>query len=178
MFKRISRWIAKKLYRITANMPCRLIDVNYSPYLERYYVGKLWGLTFYLHRFVASDGDRELHDHPWRFSASFVLCGGYTEKRLNHMSHRAMDGVEYRIRKVRFGIPNILLAGSFHQIVKIPCETWTLFMHTRPIKRWGFIKKVDEEHIVYYAYQYKQDLKNWHHTAPYGRFVARFPEVL
>lgn len=171
-------WIAKKLYCLTENLPCRLITVSEKPYMERYYLGKLCGFTFYLHRFVSADGDREVHDHPWRFAMSFVLCGSYLERRLVNMNHRSADGVDARVRRVRIGIPNVLLATSFHQIVSVRPNTWTLFMHSRPSKKWGFLKKESESVIIYYAYQYKQDVRGWHLTSPLGKDSMRMPEVL
>ena len=47
---------------------------------KRYYVGQLFGVTVYLHRFVGCDGDPELHDHPWN-ALSIVLSGSYIELR-------------------------------------------------------------------------------------------------
>lgn len=41
------------LLKLSARLPCRLIKVNGEPYLERYYVGRLLGVTFYLHRIAA-----------------------------------------------------------------------------------------------------------------------------
>ena len=57
--------IRRALFRYTARRPCRLIDIEGRPYLERYYLGSLFGVTAYLHRFVGYDSDREVHDHPW-----------------------------------------------------------------------------------------------------------------
>ncbi|WP_244260428.1 hypothetical protein [Burkholderia gladioli] len=53
------------LYAISSRLPCRIIADGNKPYLERYYLATVFGVRFYLHRFVASDPDRGLHDHPW-----------------------------------------------------------------------------------------------------------------
>ena len=53
------------LRAISDRLPCRLITDKGTLYLERYYVGQAFGATFYLHRFVGSDPDRSMHDHPW-----------------------------------------------------------------------------------------------------------------
>lgn len=169
------KWIAAKLFALTANLPCRLITVKGEPYLERYYLGRLFGMTAYLHRFVSADGDREVHDHPWKFAMSFVLCGGYVERRMLSMSHKEVDGVITKLRRVRVGMPNVLLPTSFHQIVSVRPNTWTLFIHSKPFKKWGFVKKESPEVIVYYAYQYKQDVRGWHVTSPLGKDSGRAP---
>ena len=45
--------IHKLLFKLTAGLRCKLIDREGAPYLERYYLGRLFGVTFYLHRFVS-----------------------------------------------------------------------------------------------------------------------------
>ena len=50
-----------------------------KPYLKRWYLlprNKFFNL--YLHKFLASDDDRALHDHPW-WNISIILKGGYIE---------------------------------------------------------------------------------------------------
>ncbi|MEA3274035.1 MAG: hypothetical protein U9Q81_01780 [Pseudomonadota bacterium] len=74
--------IERLLYRISARRPCRFIDGEQGePYLERYYLFGALGWHAYLHRFVDSDPDRGLHDHPWNRALSLVLSGGYEELR-------------------------------------------------------------------------------------------------
>ena len=66
---------------ITSFLPARVISDNGHPYLERYYVCTLLGVRIYLHRFVGSDPDRGVHDHPWAWARSIVLAGWYLEER-------------------------------------------------------------------------------------------------
>ena len=72
------------LFKFSAYLRCRVIrGENNQPYLERYHLLHLpFGIHIYLHRFVASDPGRALHNHPWRTALSLVLCGGYEETRL------------------------------------------------------------------------------------------------
>ena len=57
--------VRRVLFNLSGRFPCRFINRNPEErYLERYYLGKCLGLTFYLHRFVSPDGDEEVHDHP------------------------------------------------------------------------------------------------------------------
>jgi hypothetical protein len=72
--------IERLLLFISARRPCRFIDGERGgPYLERYYLFGAFGWHAYLHRFVDSDTDRGLHDHPWGRAVSLVLSGGYDE---------------------------------------------------------------------------------------------------
>jgi hypothetical protein len=72
--------INRALFNLTSRLPCRLIKPDDRPYLERYYVGQLFGVTFYLHRFVSADSERHVHNHPWTRGGSVILAGSYTEE--------------------------------------------------------------------------------------------------
>ena len=69
----LSRLIVRLLYRVTANRPCRLIQLPSGPYLERYYLGFWHGHHRYLHRFVRNDSERHLHDHPWPVASAWPI---------------------------------------------------------------------------------------------------------
>lgn len=167
----------KLLYWLSGRLPCRLINDGDRPYLERYYVGRLFGLTFYLHRFVGSDPARGLHDHPWDRAYSLILSGWYFEETRSGM------------RKVRWF--NRLTGDSFHRVVlpplgiktatgvrqaswKQPC--WTLFCHGPYTKRWGFMKPIDtvagEELLLWVPHKHQTDeasgKQRWWDTAPHG----------
>lgn len=131
------------LYWLTSHLPCRIISDDGKPYLERYYLCTVFGVRFYLHRFVGSDpAARGLHDHPWRWARSVVLSGWYCEYR--------PDGMH----KVRWF--NKISGDTFHRVVlpvahikswasgkwcavDEPC--WTLFFHDAEyVKPWGFMR--------------------------------------
>lgn len=131
----LSRW----LYRISAGMRCRTIEINGQPYLERYLVGRAFGVTVYLHRFLTADGERHLHDHPWRFSVGIPLVGGYVEERLDHLDARTGPVSVYR-RTRRFW-PNVLTTRTFHRIHSVQWGTWTLFAHSPYFRVWGFLRR-------------------------------------
>ena len=68
--------IENLLFRFSGRLRCRFIDCEQGePYLERYYLFGAFGWHAYLHRFVDSDPDRGLHDHPWSRALSLVLTG-------------------------------------------------------------------------------------------------------
>ena len=95
--------MVKFLYWLTARLPCRIINgPNGEPYLERYFLFSLFSLfgwTAYIHRFVDNDPNRGLHDHPWAWSCSLVLAGGYHELRATDLSPHSTPAIRLRYRK-------------------------------------------------------------------------------
>lgn len=138
------------LEKITNHLPCRIIDDGENEYLERYYLFTFLGWRFYIHKFVGSDPDRGLHDHPFAKAYSVILSGWYWEE------------TRYGIRKIKWF--NSLTGDTFHRVVlnnqrkerivweqghrrssgeydfvQMPC--WTLFFHTSEnVKPWGFLR--------------------------------------
>ena len=158
----------RMLHRLSARLPVRLITRNGAPYLERYYLGRLGPCTFYLHRFVAGDGDLEPHDHPWD-AWSLVLTGHYVERRCE-LSGR--EGLRCRLRRVAWF--NRLRRGDIHQIADARPETWTLFVHARERKGWGFFRSVNFSALMYYQ-PLESTRPDWHKAAPRGAESRREP---
>ena len=137
------------LYRLTASLPCRLIELDSGPYLERYYLGKLLGVTFYLHRFVSSDSEEHLHNHPWTTGAAIILSGAYTEEVAVDICLAAKGGVITQKKRRRWF--NRVDGNKFHRIHAAAPGTWTLFFHgerarinlggASVAKGWGFLDK-------------------------------------
>lgn len=165
--------IRRILYRITANLPCRLIKIEDKPYLERYYLGTWFGVTCYLHRFVSGDGDRAVHDHPWTGAAALVLAGGYREERLVHMD--PATGWAVKLRRMFPGRVNFIGRRSFHRITETKPETWTLFMHARRCKGWGFLETSNTGVVVYHQPLDLSLVFDWWHHAPKGADSGREP---
>lgn len=144
----------------SARLPCRLIKDGDTPYLERYYVGSPFGLRIYLHRFVASDPDRGMHDHPWQWALSIILSGWYYEERRD-----TLPGRPRMVRRL-----NWLRGDTFHRVLlprdqaaitawgrpaeptddfgidseRLPAECWSLFLHrVGHAKQWGFFRPLD-----------------------------------
>lgn len=134
--------LARLLYGLAGRLPLRTIKApDGGPYLERYFLGRVpdrvpWigGTQVYLHRFLASDPDRGLHNHPWRWARSLILCGGYWEERL-----LVGGGQGWRLRRPgRF----VRLTGEDFHRIKLRDgrrEVWSLFWHGRYVKPWGFL---------------------------------------
>lgn len=122
-------------------------------YLERFYLGSLFGRTFFLHKICASDPDRGLHDHPWD-SFSVLLSGSYDEEILQPPIQDQIDQLADGYRKGfhdRYGLGRLLtvyrrvkwfnsIPGTkFHRLVLIGSQpVWTLFVHGHRRKSWGF----------------------------------------
>lgn len=181
--------LRKFLFNVTARLPCRLIHRGQGQrYLERYWLGRWFGITAYLHRFVARDADEWVHDHPWRWSIAIVLTGGYREERLQWFD--PATGWRARLRKIG-GIRriNVIRAGDFHRIVERTPETWTLFIHSPRVKGWGFLKREKASprrcgmsegcrlhDITVYMQPYNTAANvHWQTSANLGRDAARAP---
>lgn len=164
--------IRRLLYRVSGRLPCRLILIDGAPYLERYYIGKAFGVTAYLHRLVDADGDREVHDHPWRFAIAIGLAGGYVEQRVTHLD--VATGWAVTHRRMFPGRVSRLGPTVFHQIIAAKPETWTLFLHGRRIKLWGFLRRLGAE-VTYHQPYDVASFSKWYERAPRGADTNREP---
>jgi hypothetical protein len=153
----------KLLYWLSGFLPCRIISDDGTPYLERYFLFQALGWTFYMHRFVGSDPNRGLHDHPYSRAYSFVLAGRYYEETRSGW------------RMVRWF--NRLTGESFHRVM-VPDGTnvWTLFCHGPYVKPWGFMRPLDTVAgvplLLWEPHAYQTDeasgKQRWWDTAPHG----------
>lgn len=163
---RFLRWL-------TQFLPKREIRVNDQPYLERYYLAgpiapstaALWPpddrpkprlawllrRTWYLHRFLAPDADRDLHDHPWD-ARGRILAGAYVETCFTS-GPRAQ-----RLWRVRWeGDRTHVQPRHYHRIVQLrrlrpddPAEVWTLLRCGPYVGGWGYLS--DGQHVDHADY--------------------------
>ena len=180
--------INRLLYQLTARLPCRLIPrAENEPYLERYYVGQLLGVTFYLHRFVSSDEEPHLHNHPWNWGRALVLAGSYDEEYVTdlcpHATPSGGSGCLTETHRVRWW--NKVNGNHFHRIANAQPGTWTLFFHgprsqvrlgqcSKP-KGWGFLENFYGVgiHNVTVFRPFPVTSGAWWLTAPKGREAGR-----
>lgn len=164
--------IERLLYRLTAHLPCRFIDGERGePYLERYYLLGAFGWHAYLHRFVDSDPDRGLHDHPWNRALSLVLAGGYHELR------PAADHAQRRVRCVRPWRLNFLRGEDFHRVVlRRGRPAWTLFLHGPRVKGWGFLQQGEYREMAKDGSDFRH--RNWWKQAPPGHAARAARQAL
>jgi hypothetical protein len=151
---------------ISARRPCRLIEGDQGePYLERYYLFGAFDWHLYLHRFVDSDPDRGLHDHPWAHAVSLILVGGYDEIR-------GLPGDPERT-DIRFFAPgrlNRLRGGDYHRVVlRRGVPAWTLFLHGPRVKGWGFRRRGVVQVMANDAAEFRH--RDWWKHAPTGAEV-------
>lgn len=95
-----------------------------GPYMVRYYLFRSPYLNIYVHKFLRSDNDRHLHDHPFDF-ITFLFHRGYYEK--------TEDG---KIWRPRFSI--LKRKAEWKHAVEITQPTWTLFIRFARRRQWGF----------------------------------------
>lgn len=125
-------WLSKKLPHTTIMVPDPVTGIK-EPYLTRYYLfgaDRKWG-NIYLHHFHSSDKDKELHNHPWKWSFGFILVGGYLEER-----RMQDDSVQPRV--VSPGSFNFITNKIFHKVTLFEKDAWTLFFAGPRSQSWGF----------------------------------------
>jgi len=175
--------VERLLRRLADRLPCRIIDGEQGePYLERYYLAGLLGWHAYLHRFVDSDPDRGLHDHPWSRALSLVLTGGYDEQRFQRPpAAAAADSPTadpppaeppISTRHIRPGRINLLRGTDYHRVVlRGDVPAWTLFLHGPRVKGWGFLRAGQYRAMARSAADFRH--RDWWRTAPTGDAVRR-----
>ncbi len=112
-------------------------------YIDRWRFDTPLGSVF-LHRIALPDAGRDPHTHPFSWSWSLILKGGYTE-------HRGADGSD--VRTYRAGRVNRFDVDTIHRIDRLTCDrpVWTLFVAGKPHGRgWGFV--VDGEYQDHQRY--------------------------
>lgn len=164
------------LSRLVAHLdPPRVIydRAGVSPYLSRYYVfgapkaddgqpvfnefgnprpGITWNdrtgpLGVYIHKFHRGDDDDQLHNHPWSWSISLILAGGYREER------RMGRFVYERIVKPLH--LNFIAGDDYHRVDLLEKDAWSLFIAGPRVSSWNFWDRHTGE------------------TTPWRQFIAR-----
>ena len=136
--------VNRLLFNFSSYLRCRVIcGPKQEPYLERYHLLRLpFGVHVYLHRFVASDPGRALHNHPWHSALSLVLSGQYEETRLGNKKQN-YDLIK---RKIQVGRLNYISGKIYHRInLGRDEEVWTLFIHSASHRSWGFLNTEDRQ---------------------------------
>ena len=130
-----------------------------EPYLERWI---LWcGLTLRLHRFLASDEDRAVHDHPWWFiTMPFTSYGEFIERGFERGFERGSEGRRgadststgaatdgeaedgtgrtEMYRTVTAWRPHFRAAHFRHRVEITKAPSWTLVVTGPKSNEWGF----------------------------------------
>ena len=133
--------ITERAARMWIQALARTLEVQHisrtsAPYLERYFAAgwsptnRRSGPAIFLHHFVASD-EADVHSHPWGWSASLILVGGYREERCGS------DG-QVIVREYHPGDVNVLEADDKHRIDLLASDCWTVFLAGHFEKPWAF----------------------------------------
>src|ERR1700741_276978 len=124
-----AKWI---IARAKNRAPDFVIGGGGRPYLYRWWlIARHKILNIYLHRFMRSDDDRALHDHPWA-NLSVVLDGAYLEHTIaagGIHQRRAMFPGDWRLRP----------SGRIAHRIELYCgDCWSLFITGPTYREWGF----------------------------------------
>ena len=134
------RAVRNLLVRLTDRLPAKIIKgPDGEPFLERYHLLRLPFLDadVMIHRFVASDPDRGLHDHPWRWAVALLLAGSYDELIVPRADAPRAERQRRRLRPLDL---NWINPRRFHRVLLAPgSDTWTLFVTGPRSKTWGFL---------------------------------------
>ena len=107
----------------------RISGLDGSDYLiRRYLLPRNRVLNVYLHKFLGSDDDRALHDHPW-YSFSLLLKG----RMIEHLPDDRKRTIIARKLTIR--------PPEFQHRIELPAgETAvTLFVTGPAVRNWGFV---------------------------------------
>ena len=116
-----------------ARPPNKVIGPRDNAYMRRWWIRrrKEGGIfNVYLHRFLRSDNDRALHDHPW-LSVAVVLFGEYD-------NHEILYGGVHRRRRLVEGDVIFRRARHVHRVELVSDTALTLFITGPKIRSWGF----------------------------------------
>jgi len=140
------------LTRLIKLFPQTTINVDGKPYLTRHYLllrDWKW-FSINVHFFHSSDQGFELHNHPWKWSFSFVLARGYMEEKTIGIYGEIIK------RAVLPGCFNFISNKMFHRVDLIDEKrgAWTLFfagprmteeINGKEVAKWGFLDRETRE---------------------------------
>jgi hypothetical protein len=104
-----------------------IVNCDHEPYLYRWYGLKTPWFHVLIHKFVRSDEDRALHDHPWNFLV-IPLWRGYREHN------------QKGVRNVLPLLGTRFRRAEYQHRVELRNEkpAWSLFISFRRRRVWGF----------------------------------------
>lgn len=126
-FKQIAALLLSKLpYRA-------IMGGDGSLYLSRWLLYRGKSRSVFIHRFHQSDEDRDLHNHPWSKSKSFILKGGYIEERRS--VYKPYVVTRHVVKPFTW---NHIDHDTFHRVDLLSGECWSLFFAGKRVQSWGF----------------------------------------
>lgn len=146
-----------------------IVDCEKQPYLHRWYIFRTKHCSLFVHKFVRSDEDRALHDHPWAFLV-IPIWRGYWEHSINPNFEALIPKAKLlaegygmattHIRRVWPIIDTRFRPATYRHRVQLlrksklasvidgqkwyesnPAPAWSLFFHFTKKRDWGFWPK-------------------------------------
>ena len=136
--KMILRWAERRA-------PDFVIGGASSPYLERHWLLPRNPLfNVYVHKFLRSDDDRALHDHPWLFNCSVLLKGRYVEHTARGAYLRNAGDWKFRWGPALHRVALVKTAFQWKDglpvsVAGVECPCWTVFVTGPRVREWGFL---------------------------------------
>ena len=123
----------QKYVKPLINLTWRAADqVIGQQYMHRWHLIRKPGVrNLYLHKYLGSDDDRALHDHPWA-SWSILLWGNLFE-----VTTQKSDGTT-QVKRIWPLIPKYRSAEYSHRLILRSSKALTLFYTGKKIREWGF----------------------------------------
>jgi len=121
----IPTWVEKIIDRFLDSRV--IINCEKDPYLKRWYLRRKPNLAIFIHKFIRSDEDRALHDHPWDFIV-IPIWRGYVE--FNDEGSRRVWPIISSVRRS---------AEYRHRVELIKRKpAWSIFIRLKRRRMWGF----------------------------------------
>lgn len=123
-----------------------IVNCEHSIYLHRWYLFSCRWFAIFIHKFVRSDEDRALHDHPWNFLV-IPIWRGYIE---HNERWKPMPGYQYNPCTLQPNTTRVLpllhtryrRAEYRHRVELIDGRpSWSIFVRFRKRREWGFWDK-------------------------------------
>ncbi len=130
-----------------------IVNCEKQPYLHRWYVVRTERVSLFVHKFVRSDEDRALHDHPWSFIV-LPIWRGYIEhnerlpnipfdsEHIKELADYVENGPDFVPHQSRvWPILGTRFRSSLyrHRVELIDGKpSWSLFIRFKKVREWGF----------------------------------------
>ena len=110
-----------------------------NPYLLRWWLLPRNPLfNVYVHRFLRSDDDRALHDHPWFFNCSILLDGRYIEWVPSKTGNPLVPEPKFRTPGAYFRWGRAPHRIQLYADDRGEKPVWTIFITGPRVRAWGF----------------------------------------
>lgn len=127
-----------------------IVNCDRDPYLLRWYVIRTAKFAIFIHKFIRSDEDRALHDHPWNFIVIPIWRGYHEHYKSPRPSGEVYEGcrrvlpiIGARFRRATYR-HRVELLRAYGGIPSDPRQwyrelpSWSFFIRFKEFREWGF----------------------------------------